>query len=377
MCSHQQLKNTWNIAEEVNILQQRCFLQPITHEKKKKRKKMKKNNTSCSFILTLKRNKIPEITSLIWCAQKPIKTIHNLPSKVKIATTIYILGSHHSQSRRWKGDRSGAQLKRLWRVLHARRTLQATRHQSHANRQWSQDTQFRLAPYKIHRLHELFSHGFVELSKNIWNSRTKERVFSPFLQHAAKSKLCWVHAWQILLRPRRNVHSAQRWIPQVVWRKSIWKIHFQFPTWTLNLLSIRCKTPQTRVHDLSIPIQRYCRLQPYGTLYHYHFCLQCGIQQKMDAWKQNRRTTGTWMAFPSHPILCCPNMALLGRKKTDQNQSPAPKQRWKNTDAWISKICRRWIRRINTYRLWISRVFLPWVSQVFSKSHHETSHSPK
>lgn len=71
-----------------------------SHMKRKRKEKMKKNNTSCSFILTLKRNKIPEITSLIWCAQKPIKTIHNLPSKVKIATTIYILGSHHSQSRR-------------------------------------------------------------------------------------------------------------------------------------------------------------------------------------------------------------------------------------------------------------------------------------
>lgn len=44
MCSHQQLKNTWNIAEEVNILQQRCFLQPITHEKKKKRKNEKEQH---------------------------------------------------------------------------------------------------------------------------------------------------------------------------------------------------------------------------------------------------------------------------------------------------------------------------------------------
>ena len=45
------------------------------------------------------------------------------------------------------------------------RTLQSTCHQSHANRQWSQDSQFRINQCEIHRLHELFSHGFVELSK--------------------------------------------------------------------------------------------------------------------------------------------------------------------------------------------------------------------
>ena len=213
--------------------------------------------------------------------------------------------------------------------------------------------------------------------QNIWNSWIKERLLPPFLQHPAISKLCWVHAWQILLRPWRYVHSAQRWIPQVVRWKSIKKIHFQFSTWTLKLLPIRCKTPQTGVYDLSIPVQRYCRLQPYKTLHHHCFPFQCGIPQKMDAWKQNLRRTSTGMASPSHSIPCCSKMALLRRIKTDKNQSCAPncscqKQRWKKIVPRTKNISGRWIWWANKDLLRVSGLFLPWMYQLLSQSHHET-----
>ena len=79
---HCGLQYCLSCSKEVNQFYNRGAAFNPSHMKRKRKEKMKKNNTSCSFILTLKRNKIPEITSLIWCAQK---TIHNLPSKVKIA----------------------------------------------------------------------------------------------------------------------------------------------------------------------------------------------------------------------------------------------------------------------------------------------------
>ena len=79
---HCGLQYCLSCSKEVNQFYNRGAAFNPSHMKRKREEKMKKNNTSCSFILTLKRNKIPEITSLIWCAQK---TIHNLPSKVKIA----------------------------------------------------------------------------------------------------------------------------------------------------------------------------------------------------------------------------------------------------------------------------------------------------
>ena len=102
-------------------------------------------------------------------------------------------------------------------------------------------------------------------------------------------------------------------------------------------------------------------------MHHNRFCLQCSIPEEMDAWKQNRHWAGTWMSSPTHPISCCSNMALLGRRKTPQmwppaSNCPCQKQRWMKVSEWKTNISHGWVRRPNKDHLWIPRVFLPWVS---------------
>ena len=57
----------------------------------------------------------------------------------------------------------------------------------------SQDTQFRNSRCEIHRFTEFFPHALVELSKDIWNSRLKERILSAFLYYARKPNLHRLH----------------------------------------------------------------------------------------------------------------------------------------------------------------------------------------
>ena len=84
---HCGLQKCPSCSKEVNILQHKCYLQPVTHEKKMQKKKTKNRNTPCSFISILKPSKTLETTWLILCVQKLIKTMRDSPSKVYIAYT--------------------------------------------------------------------------------------------------------------------------------------------------------------------------------------------------------------------------------------------------------------------------------------------------
>ena len=84
---HCGLQKCPSCSKEVNILQHKCYLQPVTHEKKMQKKKTKNRNTPCSFISILKPSKTLETTWLILCVQKLIKTMRDSPSKVYLAYT--------------------------------------------------------------------------------------------------------------------------------------------------------------------------------------------------------------------------------------------------------------------------------------------------
>lgn len=60
---HCGLQKCPSCSKEVNILQHKCYLQPVKHERRKEREMKKRNNnhTPYSFTSILKRNKIPEI----------------------------------------------------------------------------------------------------------------------------------------------------------------------------------------------------------------------------------------------------------------------------------------------------------------------------
>ena len=83
---HCGLQKCPSCSKEVNILQHKCYLQAVTHEKNAK-EKTKSHNTLCSFISILTPTKTPETTWLISYVQKLMKTVGNSPSKVNIAYT--------------------------------------------------------------------------------------------------------------------------------------------------------------------------------------------------------------------------------------------------------------------------------------------------
>lgn len=96
----------------------------------------------------------------------------------------------------------------------------------------------------------------------------------------------------------------------LAWHESISEVHFWFSTWTFDLLSIGCATPQKGMYDFSIPIQRDFKLQPYARMYHYCICLQCRLPKEMDAWRRDCCGTGTWVGSHTQSVSCRLGMTL-------------------------------------------------------------------
>ena len=139
-------------SKEVNILQHKCFLQPITHEKKKKRKNEKEQHTVFGYFdIEAQQGTGNHIANLVCaetdqndtqftfqgkdCIQQFLHWVHTLVNQEDIEKVIVV--AHN-----FKGYDGYFILEELYK--------QHARHQPTTNHQWSQDSQFRITQCQVH-----------------------------------------------------------------------------------------------------------------------------------------------------------------------------------------------------------------------------------
>ena len=197
---HCGLKKCPSCSEEVNILQHKCYLQPVTHEKKRKRKNEEPQHTVfVYFDIEAQQDTGDHVANLVCaetdqndgqftfkgehCINEFLQWVHTIANQPNVEKVIVV--AHN-----FKGYDGYFILEELYKQ-HVTNLSQIV---NGAN-----ILSLEIPNVKFIDSMNFFPMALSNFPKTFGIRELKKGFFSPFLQHSRKSEVCRIHARQVLL----------------------------------------------------------------------------------------------------------------------------------------------------------------------------------